>query len=99
LGLFSLKKRGIWGHLIPAFQSLKGAYKKAGEGLMTSACSDRTSGNGFKLKLSRFRLDKRKKFFTIRVVRYSNRLPGEVMNALSLEVFKAKLDGTLSNLV
>jgi len=41
----------------------------------------------------------RKKFFTVRVVRHWNKLPTEVANAPSLEAFKAKLDGTLSNLV
>ncbi|KFM11773.1 hypothetical protein AS27_15269, partial [Aptenodytes forsteri] len=46
-----------------------------------------------------FRLDIRKKFFTKRVVRYWNRLPIEVVDAPSLEVFKARLDGPLSNLV
>jgi len=39
------------------------------------------------------------KFFTVRVVRHWNRLPRETVNALSLEVFKARLDGALSNLV
>ncbi|KFR16631.1 hypothetical protein N306_04317, partial [Opisthocomus hoazin] len=55
--------------------------------------------NGFKLKEGRFRLDIRKKFFTMRVVKYWNRLPREAVDASSLEVFKARLDGALSNLV
>ncbi|KGL98800.1 hypothetical protein N301_02702, partial [Charadrius vociferus] len=55
--------------------------------------------NGFKLEEGRFRLDIRKKFFTLRVVRHWNRLPREAVAAPSPEVFKARLDGALSNLV
>ncbi|KFQ11855.1 hypothetical protein N329_09582, partial [Haliaeetus albicilla] len=55
--------------------------------------------NGFKLKEGRFRLDVRKKFLTVRVVIHWNRLPREAVNAPSLAAFKARLDGTLSNLV
>ncbi|KFR12662.1 hypothetical protein N306_02847, partial [Opisthocomus hoazin] len=55
--------------------------------------------NGFKLKEGRFRLDIRKKFFTMRVMRHWNRLPREAVDAPSLQVFKAMLDGALSNLV
>ncbi|KFO59245.1 hypothetical protein N302_15971, partial [Corvus brachyrhynchos] len=55
--------------------------------------------NGFKLEESRFRLDTRKKFFPVRVVRHWNRLFREAVDAPSLDVFKARLDMPLSNLV
>ncbi|KFV42476.1 hypothetical protein N341_10954, partial [Tyto alba] len=55
--------------------------------------------NGFKLKEGRFTLDIRKKLFTVRVMRHWNRLHREAVYNLSCEVFKARLDGALSNLV
>ncbi|KFV46868.1 hypothetical protein N341_11238, partial [Tyto alba] len=55
--------------------------------------------NGFKLKEGIFRLDIKKKFFTVRVVRHWHRLPREAVAAPSLEGFKARLDRALSNLM
>jgi len=62
-------------------------------------CIDRTRGNRSKLKEGRLRLDIRKKFFTMRVVKHWHRLPREAVDTPSLAVFKARLDGALSNLV
>ncbi|KFZ59341.1 hypothetical protein N338_02972, partial [Podiceps cristatus] len=55
--------------------------------------------NGFKLKQGRFRLDVRKKFLTMRVVKHWNGFPREVVDAPSLETFKPRLDGAVSNLL
>jgi len=100
LGLFSLKKRRLCRDLIVAFQYLKGAHRKDRDNLFSKACCDRTRSNALKLREGRFRLDIRKKYFTLRVVKHWNRLPREVAEeALSLETFKARLDGALSNLV
>ena len=81
------------------FQYLKGAYRKVGEELFVRAGSDRMRGNGFNVEEGTFRLDIRKKLLTVRVMRLWNKLPSEVVHAPSLEVFKARLDGALSNLV
>ncbi|KFQ06618.1 hypothetical protein N329_11893, partial [Haliaeetus albicilla] len=54
--------------------------------------------NGFKLKEGKFRLDIRKKFFMMGMVRHWNRLPREVADAPSFQVFKITLDRHLSNL-
>jgi len=93
------EKRRLRGDLLAAFQCLKGAYRKDGEGLFTRVCSDRARGNGCELKECRFRLDIGKKFFPMRVMKHWNRLPREAVAATSLAVFKSRLDGALSNLV
>jgi len=56
-------------------------------------------GDGFKPKEGRFRLEPRKKLFTLRVVRPWPRLPSEVRDAPSLEPFPARWDGALSTLI
>jgi len=99
LGLFSLEKRRLQGDLIAALQYLKEACRKDGDNLFLKACYDRTRRNGFKLREGRFRLDIRKKFFTVRVLKHWHRLPRGVVETPSLETFKARLDRALSNLV
>jgi len=60
---------------------------------------ERIRGNSFKLKEGSFRLDIRKKFCTIRVVRHWHRLPRDMVDAPSLEASEVRLDVTLSNLM
>jgi len=65
----------------------------------SKASCDKTRDNDFKLRESRFRLDIRKKFFTMRAAKHWNGLPRELVDASFPETFKVKLDGALSNLI
>ncbi|KFV95958.1 hypothetical protein N326_09812, partial [Eurypyga helias] len=97
LGLFSLEK--VAGRPYSSLPLPEGSYKEASGRLFTRVCSGRTRGNSFKLKEGRFTLDRRNKFFPERVMKHWNKLPREVVDAPPLEVFKARLDEALSNLV
>lgn len=73
-------------------QYLKIFNRKAGGELLTRIYGDRTRRNSFKLPQGRVRLDNRKRFFTMRIMRHWNTLPREDGNASSLEVSTATSD-------
>lgn len=77
--MFSLEKRRLQGDLTSGFQHLKRSYRNSR--LFTRVRSNGLRSNNSNLKEGRFRLDIKKKFFSMMVVKRWNRLPREALDA------------------
>ena len=97
-GCSAWRREGCGETLEQPFSTWTGCRKDE-ENIFSRACCDRARTNGFKLREGRFRLDIRRKFFMVRMVKHWNRMPREVVEAPSLETFKARSDRALSKLV
>jgi len=84
-------------NLINVYKYPKGGCEAEGARIISLVPSDRTRGSGRKTKHRRFPLNPRKHFFTVRVTEQWYRLPREVVESPSFEIFESCLHVVLGN--
>ena len=85
--------------LIFTYKYLKGESQVDGIRIFLMVPSGRIRGKRHKLEHRKFHLNMRKKFFTLRLMEHWNRLPTEVVESPSLEIFKTNLAAYLCDLL
>lgn len=90
---FNLEKKRLQGEVTAAIQHLKVSLQGSCRGSLSGHAAN-TRNNGSRLKDGRFRLVKNFFLISVRAGRHWHRLLREVVGALSLKVFKTRLDGT-----
>ncbi|GAB0177744.1 translation initiation factor IF-2-like [Grus japonensis] len=83
--------------LINMYKYLKGGWKEDVARLFSVVPSDRTRGDGHKVEHRRFPLSIRKHFFPVRVTEHWHKLPIEVVESSSLEIFRTHLNVILGD--
>ena len=96
LNAFSVRRRVLRGDMIHLFLMLN--CQGAGEfkNWFEIVSGSRTRGHKQKIRKHNFRLDVRKYFFSQRVINFWNRLPEEVINSSTLNIFKGRLDAFMT---
>ncbi|CAM5120564.1 unnamed protein product [Natator depressus] len=99
LGLFSRTKRRLRGDMIALYKYIREINTGEGEELFKLSTNVDTRTNGYKLVIGKFRLEIRRRFLTIRGVKFWNSLPREAVGAKDLSAFKIKLDTFMEEMV
>ncbi len=96
-GLIPLDKRRVRGDLIEVFKMMKGIDHVDFENFFKISNIKNTRGHCYKLSKQRCKGERRRNFFTQRVINHWNKLPQEVIEADSVNSFKNKLDKLLKH--
>ena len=97
LGMFTLEQRRLRGLLIETFKILRG-FNRVDPDKILVLNKNATRGHGLKVVAPRYATARFRDFPTVKVCNVWNALPSAVVDAPSVEAFKARLDKVLPSL-